>query len=204
MIRYLQQFEEVVKTIPLFNSSKGMALAVLFAVLALSGCVTSNEVLFNALATPVRPGTYELQYSDGDGKWTKFATGSLALVNRRYTWTETSEMLPLLPPSTDNFKFVLADIGNGYFIIVVASADLRDRIWAGNYRYGIARRAAGAFLYDFPSCLDVLVSQGFPGNQIDKGDAQECRYSNEASLAGALTTYAKRMATWKRLAPSSH
>jgi hypothetical protein len=170
----------------------------------LSGCVTSNEVLLNAFTTPLKAGKYALQYYDGDGKWTKFAAGSLALVNRRYTWTENSEVPSLVNSSPERFKFALVDIGNNYFIIVVASADLRNQIWGGNYRYGIARRTRGAFLYDFPSCLDLLVSQGFANYQIKKIEAHECLYSSKASLTNALTTYAKRAAKWKRLAPSGH
>jgi hypothetical protein len=190
--------------ISVFNSSKGMAFAALFSVLVLSGCVTSNEVLFDTLTTPVKPGKYDLQYSEGDGKWTKFATGSLALIDGRYRWTESSDASSPFHSNVDKLKFALVEIGNGNFIIVADTADLKNPIWAGNYRYGIARRDGGAFLYDFPSCLDVLASQGFAGNQVDKIGAQECRYTSKASLTGAMTAYAKRMATWKRLAPSSH
>ena len=190
--------------ISLCNLNKGLVFTVLFAVLAmLSGCVTSKEVLLNAVTIPVRAGKYEVQYHV-EGKWTKFATGSLALVNRRYTWTEKREVSSLLNSRPNGFKFALVDIGNNYFIIVVASADLRNPIWHGNYVYGIARRAGGAFLYDFPSCLDLLVSQGFTDYQIEKIEAHECLYSSKASLTGALTRYAKRTAMWKRLAPSGH
>ena len=190
--------------ISLCNLRKGLVLTALLAALMLSGCITSNEVLFNAFTTPLKAGKYELQYYDGDGKWTKFAAGSLALVNRRYTWTENSEASSLVNWSPDGFKFALVDIGNNYFIIVVASADLRNPIWVGNYRYGIARRTRGAFLYDFPSCLDLLVSQGFANYQIEKIEVHECLYSSEASLTNAMTIYAKRAAKWKRLAPSGH
>jgi hypothetical protein len=191
--------------ISLCHLSRGLVFfTALFAVLVLSGCVTSNEVLLNAFTTPLKAGKYELQYYDGDGRWTEFAAGSLALVNRRYTWTENSEVSSLANSSPERFKFALVDIGNNYFIIVVASADLRNPIWVGNYRYGIARRTRGAFLYDFPSCLDLLVSQGFANYQIETIEAYECLYSSKASLTNALTTYAKRAAKWKRLAPSGH
>ena len=181
-----------------------MFFTALFAVLVLSGCVTSNEVLLNAFITPIKAGKYHLQYYDGDGKWTKFAAGSLALVNRKYTWTENSEVSSLVNSSSGKIKFALVDIGNNYFIIVVASAGVRDPIWFGNYRYGIARRTRGAFLYDFPSCLDLLVSQGLANYQIEKIEEHECFYSSKASLTNAMTTYAKRAAKWKRLAPSGH
>jgi hypothetical protein len=191
--------------ISLCNLSRGLVFfTALFSVLVLSGCVTSNEVLLNEFTTPLKAGKYELQYYEGDGRWTKFAAGSLALVNRRYTWTENSEVSSLVNASPERFKFALVDIGNNYFIIVVASADLRSQIWGGNYRYGIARRTRGAFLYDFPSCLDLLVSQGFANYQIETIEAYECLYSSKASLTKALTTYAKRAAKWKRLAPSGH
>jgi hypothetical protein len=204
MKRYFATVRRGREMISLCNLSRGSVFTVLFAALAmLSGCVTSEEVLLNAVATPAKAGKYELQYH-GDGKWTKFATGSLALVNRRYTWTENSEVSSLLNSKPDGFKFALVDTGNNYFIIVVASADLRNPIWVGNYSYGIARRAGGAFLYDFPSCLDLLVSQGLADYQIEKIEAHECQYSSKASLTSALTTYAKRTATWKRLAPSGH
>ena len=191
--------------ISLCNLSRGLVFfTALFAVLVLSGCVTSNEVLLNTYATPLKAGNYELQYYDGDGKWTRFAAGSLALVNRRYTWTENREASSLVNSRPEKFNFALVAIGNNYFIIVVASADISNPMWAGNFRYGIARRTRGAFLYDFPSCLDLLVSQGFANYQIEKIEAYECLYSSKASLTNALTTYAKRAAKWKRLALSGH
>ena len=190
--------------ISLCNLSGRLVFTALFAVLVLSGCVTSNEVLLNASTTPLKAGRYELQYYDGDGKWTKFAAGSLALVNRRYTWTENSEASSLANWSPDRFKFALVEIESNYFIIVAASTDLRNPIWFGNYRYGIARRTRGGFLYDFPSCLDLLVSQGFTNYQIEKIEVHECLYSSKASLTNAMTTYAKRAAKWKRLAASGH
>jgi hypothetical protein len=184
------------------NSSKGLVFAALFAVLAvLAGCVTSEEVLLKAATTPAKAGKYEVQYLV-DGKWTKFATGSLTVENRTYMWAEDREALSLLSARLDRIKFSLVDIGNNYFIVVVASADLGNPIWAGNHMYGIARRAGGAFLYDFPSCLDLLVSQGLTDFQIEKIEAHACRYSSKASLTGALTSYAKRTAMWKRLAPA--
>ena len=70
--------------------------------------------------------------------------------------------------------------------------------------YGIARRAGRTLLYEFPSCLDLLMSQGILDFQIDKFGAYECQYSSEASLTSALTAYAKRTVMWKRLAPSGH
>jgi hypothetical protein len=189
--------------ISLRNLDKGVVLILLFAALTLSGCVTSKEVLLNAVTTPVRTGKYEVQYHV-DGKWTKFAAGSLALVDRTYTWTENRQALSLLNSNPRGTDFALVDIGNNYFIVVVATADFRNPIWVGNYMYGIARRAGGTFLYDFPSCLDLLVSQGFSDYQIEKIVAYECLYSSKASLTNALTTYAKRTIMWKRLAPSGH
>ena len=186
------------------NLSKGLALTAIFAALMLSGCITSNEVLFNGFATPAKVGKYELQSYDGDGKWTRFAAGSLALVNRRYTWTENSEVTLPFISSPDGVEFTLVDIGNNYFIIVDVSGQLGNSIWGGNYRYGIARRVGGAFLYDFPSCLDLLVSQGFADYQTEKIEAHGCSYSTKAALTSALTSYAKRAAIWKRLAPSGH
>ena len=109
--------------ISLCNLSRGLFFfTALFAVLVLSGCVTSNEVLLNAFTTPLKAGKYELQYYDGDGEWTKFAAGSLALVNRRYTWTEDREVSSFVNWSPEGFKIALVDIGNNYFIIVVATA----------------------------------------------------------------------------------
>lgn len=190
--------------ISLRNLSNGLVFTVLFIVLAmLAGCVTSEEVLLNAVTTPVRVGKYEVQYHV-DGKWTKFAAGSLALVNRTYTWTENREASSLLNSNPRGTNFALVDIGNNFFIVVVATADLRNQIWVGNYMYGIARRSGGAFLYDFPSCLDLLVLQGFSDYQIENIVAYECLYSSKASLTSALTAYAKRTTMWKRLAPSGH
>ncbi len=189
--------------ISLFNLNKGLVLILLFVVLALPGCVTSKDVLLNAVTTPLKTGKYEVQYYV-DGKWTKFAAGSLALANRTYTWTENREASSLLNSRPHGLKFALFYMGNNYFIVVVASADLRNPIWLGNYVYGIARRAGGTFLYDFPSCLDLLVSQSFTDYQIDKIEAHECQYLSATSLTSALTTYAKRTTLRKRLAPSSH
>lgn len=191
--------------ISLRNLSKGLVFTALLILQAmLSGCITSNDVLFNAVTTPMRAGKYEVQYLV-DGKWTKFGAGSLALVNGKYTWAEDREAASLLNWNPNGLGFALVDIGNNYFIIVVATADLKNSIWVGKYMYGVARRGAGgAFLYDFPSCLDLLLSQGFSDHQIEKIEAHECLYSSKASLTNALTTYAKRTAMWKRLAPSSH
>ena len=183
------------------NSSKGLAFAALFAAAAmLAGCITSQDVLLNAVATPARAGTYEVQYLV-DGKWTKFAAGSLALANRKYTWTENREASSLLSSRPGGGSFSLFNIGNNYFV-VVASADVRNPTWTGNYIYGIARRAGDAFQYDFPSCLDLLVSQGLSDTQIGKIEPHECLYSSKPSLTHALIGYAKRTAMWKRLAPS--
>jgi hypothetical protein len=190
--------------ISLRNMSKGLVFTALFILLAmLSGCITSNDVLFNAVTTPMRAGKYEVQYLV-DGKWTKFGVGSLALVNGKYTWSEDREAASLLNWNPDRLRVSLVDIGNNYFIIVVATADLRNPIWVGHYMYGVARRAEGALLYEFPSCLDLLVSKGFSDPQIEKIETHECLYSSKASLTSALTAYAKRTIMWKRLAPSGH
>ena len=173
---------------------KGLVVALLLAALTmLAGCITSQDDLFSAATAPARAGRYEVQYHV-DGKWTKFAAGSLALANR------TS--LSLLKLRPDGLKFSLVDIGNNYFIVVVAAGDLRNPTWVGNYIYGIARRAGGTFLYDFPSCLDLLVSLGFTDYQIEEIKEHGCLYSSKVSLTNALTGYAKRTAMWKRLVPS--
>jgi hypothetical protein len=186
------------------NLNKGLVFTVLFAVAAmLAGCVTSEKVPLNAVATPAKAGAYQVQYLV-NGKWTKFATGSLTLANRTYTWAEDREALSLLSPRFDRMRFRLVDIGDNYFIVVVASTDLGNPTWVGNYMYGVARRVGGALLYDLPSCLDLLVSQGFTELQIEKIKAHECLYASKATLTGALTRYAKRTAMWKRLAPSGH
>ena len=183
------------------NSRKGLVLAASLCLLAmLAGCVSSEEALLSTGSTPARAGRYELQYLV-DGKWTKVATGALALVNRTYSWAEDREALSLLHPGP--FRFALANVGNNVFVIVVASTDLKNPIWTGHYIYGIARRAGKVFLYDFPSCLDLLASQGFTDEQIEKVKAHECLYSNQASLTAVLIAYAKRTAMRKRLAPSS-
>jgi hypothetical protein len=190
--------------ISLRNMSKGLVFTALFILLAmLSGCITSNDVLFNAVTTSMRAGKYEVQYLV-DGKWTKFGVGSLALVNGKYTWSEDREAASLLNWNPDRLRVSLVDIGNNYFIIVVATADLRNPIWVGHYMYGVARRAEGALLYEFPSCLDLLVSKGFSDPQIEKIETHECLYSSKASITSALTAYAKRTIMWKRLAPSGH
>lgn len=180
---------------------KGLAVTLLLAVLTmLAGCVTSKEVLFSAAATPARAGRSEAQYHV-DGKWTMFAAGSLTLENRTYSWAEDREASSLLKLRPDGLRFSLIDMGSNFFIVVVAASDLRNPTWVGNHVYGIARREGRTFLYDFPSCLDLLVSQGFANEKIQ---TDECLYSSRASLTGALTGYAKRTVMWKRLAPSSH
>ena len=70
--------------------------------------------------------------------------------------------------------------------------------------YGIARRSGGASLYDFPSCLDLLVSQSFSDYKTKNIVEYACLYSSKESLTSALTPYAKRTTMWKRLAPSGH
>ena len=186
------------------NLSKRSVIVLLFAVLTtLTGCITSQEVLFTSATAPARAGRYEVQYHV-DGKWTKFAAGSLALANRTYSWIEDREPSSLLKFRLDGLRFSLVDIGNNYFIVVVAAGDLGNPKWIGTHMYGIARREGETFLYDFPSCLDLLVSQGFTGSQIEKIKSHECHYSSKTSLIGALTGYAKRTVMWKRLAPSGH
>jgi len=182
--------------------SKGLALAILLAAATLAGCVTSQDPLFNAAAAPAKAGRYEVQYLV-DGKWTKFSTGSLKLGNRTYSWAEDREASSLLNAGPRELRFQLVAMGGTDFMIAVASADLRASMWTGNYIYGIARRANGAFLYDFPSCLDLLVSQGLSDFRIQNVGAHECHYSSKASLTDALTRYAKHTAMWKRLVPSS-
>ena len=145
--------------ISLRRLNKRMVSTLLFTALALSGCITSNEVLLHAATTPLRAGKYEVQYHV-DGKWTKFAAGSLTLANRTYTWTEHGEASSVLSSRSHELKFTLFDIGNNYFIVAFATAELRNRIWGENYMYGIARRAGRALLYEFPNCLDLLMSQG--------------------------------------------
>jgi hypothetical protein len=186
------------------NLRKGSIFSALLILLAmLSGCITSREVLLNGVTTPARVGKYEVQYLV-DGKWTKFGAGSLVLRNRKYTWVEDREASSLFNWNPEGLGFALVAIGNNYFIIVVTAADLGNPMWAGKYMYGIARRAGDAFLYDFPSCFDLLASQGISDPQVEKIGAHECLYSSKASLASALTLYAKRTALWKRLVPSIH
>ena len=120
--------------------SKRLVVILLFAALTmLAGCITSQNVLFSAATAPARAGRYEVQYHV-DGKWTKFAAGSLALANRTYSWVEDREPLSLLTFRPDGLRFSLVDIGNNYFIVVVAAGDLRNPTWIGNHMYGIARR----------------------------------------------------------------
>ena len=186
------------------NLGKRSVVILLFAVLTtLAGCITSQDVLLTAATAPAKAGRYEVQYHV-DGKWTKYAVGSLALANRTYSWIEDREPLSLLKFKPNGLRFSLADTGNNYFIVVVAANTPKDPTWIGNHMYGIARREGATFLYDFPSCLDLLVSQGFTDSQIEKIKSHECHYSSKTSLIGALTGYAKRTVMWKRLAPSGH
>jgi hypothetical protein len=68
--------------------------------------------------------------------------------------TETLPTKPPLPPLRERLK----------------PANLRNPKWVGNYMYGIARRAGDAFLYDFPSCFDLLASQGSANYQVEKSE----------------------------------
>jgi hypothetical protein len=188
--------------ISLDNLRKGLAFAALLIFPAtLSGCITSRDVLLNAVSIPLMAGKYEVQYFV-DGRWTAFGTGSLALKNGKYAWVEDREAASLLYQPPGGLPFALADMGNNVFIIVVATDDLRNPMWVGKYMYGVARRAGGALLYEFPSCIDLLASLGFSDPQIEKIGTDECLYSSKASLTRALTAFAKRTALWKRLAPS--
>ncbi|MDR3464488.1 MAG: hypothetical protein P4M07_00955 [Xanthobacteraceae bacterium] len=188
--------------ISLGHLRKGLAFAALLIFPAtLSGCITSRDVLLTAAATPVVAGRYEVQYLV-DGRWTAFGAGSLALKNGKYAWVEDLEAASLLKQPPGGLPFALADMGNNVFIIVVATNDLGNPMWVGKYMYGVARRAGRTLLYDFPSCEDLLASQGIPDTQIEKAGADECLYSSRASLTRALIAYAKREAPWKRLAPS--
>jgi hypothetical protein len=81
---------------PLNALRKRFAYAALLASLTLlSGCITSNDVLFNTSTTPMRAGRYDVQYSI-DGQWTTYGAGSLTLVLGKYTWFEDREAASLL------------------------------------------------------------------------------------------------------------
>jgi hypothetical protein len=190
--------------ISLSNLSKGLGFtAVHTSLTMLSGCITSNDVLFNAVTTPMRAGKYEVQYLV-DGKWTKFGAGSLGLVNGKYTWAEGKGAASFLNWNPDGLGFALIDIGNNYFIIVVATADLTNPIWAGHYMYGVARHAGVRSFTIFLVAWTCSCRKGLSDPQIEKIETHECLYSSKASLTSALTANAKRTALWKRLAPSSH
>jgi hypothetical protein len=187
---------------PLNTLRKRFAFTALLASLTLlSGCITSNDALFNTSTTPMRAGRYDVQYFV-EGQWTKFGAGSLRLVGGKYTWSEDIEASSLLDWNRDGMRFTLIEMKNNYFIVVAAADDLGSPVWIGHYVYGVARRSGGAFLYDFPSCLDLLVSLGLWHTQIEKIETHECLYSNKASLTRALIAYAQRTTMRKRLAPS--
>lgn len=190
------------KMIPLSGLRKGFACAPLLASLTmLSGCITSNDAIFNTSTTPVRSGRYDVQYLV-DGQWTNYGVGSLTLVGGKYNWTEDREAASLLDWNRSSLRATLVGIARDYFVIVVAADDLRGPVWIGHYVYGVARRSDKALLYDFPSCLDLLVSLGLSDPQIETIETHECLYSNKDTLTRALIAYAKRTTMRKRLSPS--
>lgn len=187
---------------PLRALRKRFACAALLASLTmLCSCITSNDALFNTSTTPMRAGRYDVQYLV-DGQWTKFGAGSLALFGGKYTWAEDREAASLLDWNRNGIRFTLIDMKNNDFIVAAAADDLGSPVWIGHYVYGVARQSGNALLYDFPSCLDLLVSQGLSDPQIEKLETHECLYSNKGSLTRALIAYAKRTTMRRRLAPS--
>jgi len=187
---------------PLNDLRKGLSCAALLAFLTmLSGCITSNDAMFNTSTTPIRSGRYEVQYLV-DGQWTKYGAGSLTLVGGKYIWSEDREAGSLLTWNRGGLRARLVGIARDYYIIVVPADDLRSPIWIGRYVYGVARRSGKALLYDFPSCLDLLVSLGLSDAQLENIETRECLYSNKDTLTHALIAYAKRTTMRKRLAPS--
>ena len=84
------------KMIPLSGLRKGFACAALLASLTmLSGCITSNDAVFNTSTTPVRSGRYDGQCLEFDGQWTSYGAGSLTLVGGEYFWSEDWEAASL-------------------------------------------------------------------------------------------------------------
>jgi hypothetical protein len=173
----------------------------LLSLTMLSGCIASEDALFNTSTTPMRAGRYDVQYLV-DGRWTTYGAGSLTLVGGKYNWAEDREAASLLNWKRSGLSATLVGIANDYFIVVVAADDLRIPMWTGHYVYGVARRSGKALLYDFPSCLDLLVSQGLSDPQIEKIETRECLYSDQASLTRALIAYAEHTTMRKRLAPA--
>jgi hypothetical protein len=187
---------------PLHAVRMRFACAALLASLTmLCGCITSDDALFNVSTTQMRAGRYDVQYLV-DGQWTKYGAGSLALVGSEYIWTEDREAASLLNWNRTGLRATLVGIARDQFIIVLAADDLRGPAWMGHYVYGVARRSGKTLLYDFPSCLDLLVSLGLSDRQIEKIETHECLYSNKETLTRALFAYAKRTTLRKRLAPS--
>ena len=175
--------------------------ALLLSLTMLSGCIASEDALFNTSTTPMRAGRYDVQYLV-DGRWTTYGAGSLTLAGGKYNWAEDREAASLLTWNRSGLRAALVGIESGYFIIVVAADDLRLPMRAGRYVYGVARQSGKALLYDFPSCLDLLMSQGLSDPQIEKIETHECLYSNKDALTRALIAYAQRTTMRKRLAPS--
>lgn len=182
--------------------SKRFACAAwLLSLTMLSGCIASDDVLFNTSTTPMRAGRYDVQYLV-DGRWMTYGAGSLTLAGGTYNWAEDREAASLLNWKRSGLSATLVGIANDYFIVVVAADDLRIPMWTAHYVYGVARRSGKALLYDFPSCLDLLVSQGLSDPQIEKIGTRECLYSDKASLTRALIAYAEHTTMRKRLAPA--
>ena len=82
--------------IALKDLSKRVARAALLVSLTmLSGCIASDDALFNTSTNPMRAGRYDVQYL-ADGRWTTYGAGSLTLVGGKYNWAEDREAASLL------------------------------------------------------------------------------------------------------------
>ena len=103
------------KMIPLSGLRKGFACAPLLASLTmLSGCITSNDAIFNTSTTPVRSGRYDVQYLV-DGQWTNYGAGSLTLVGGEYIWSEDREAASLLNWNRSSLRATLVGIAKRLF-----------------------------------------------------------------------------------------
>jgi hypothetical protein len=166
-------------------------LAVLsFLSLALSACLESKLPLFDETkaVTPAPPGRYE-ETVNKYGKPEKKQTGTLALVDRTYSWKVDDE--------EGATYFTLYDIGGGFF---VAASRIKNPTPDDPYTYALLEVSKDGFLAYTPSCADIMQMRQ-PKEDLPEVDGSNCLYTDRETLVRSLKRYASVMLPSKRYVP---
>jgi len=163
-------------------------LLVLPAVIALSGCISSKDALFDpsAATLPLAGGHYELQlYSSG--QWAALEKGSLAIRGRTYSWTKDG--------TTDSTEYSIYTAGVSSFVIA-------EKTYDGTYQYALLRQSNEGWLLYAPTCDEIFKLKEFDQFHMNKIEKGKCLYTTSRPLAQDLAKFADHAGKWARLAAS--